>query len=468
MAIILITCGTVVLLGYAAYIGQEYYSFKRDTADQLSTISKMIAANSTAALAFRNAADAEEILSSLRVEPHVLQGILFDDKGEILARYSANDSLSRAPESLPEWMGTRFTDGRAAHIEPVVLDNRPLGMLYLQLDMSVIYERFILYLGIAGCILAVSFILAFLFSTRMQKNLTTPILDLAGTARIISEQRNFSLRAKKYYEDEIGVLTEAFNKMLVRIEHQNQEIVSFNQDLEKKVAARTKELEMAYQEMEAFSYMVSHDLNAPLRHIDNYVSLYLERQDGKLDEAGKKTLDAISRNARKMRQLIEDLLTFSQLGRKEMTRSKVSMMAMVKEIIAEHEKIASQRSINFKVHKLPIAYADSVTIRQVWDNLISNAIKYSGRTTNSQIEIKSWEKPHEIIYCVADNGVGFDMKDYDKLFNPFQRLHNQSQFEGTGVGLAIVDRIISKHGGKVWAESKHNEGARFYFSLPRT
>lgn len=468
LAVILATSSVVLLLSYSAYFAYEYYSYKKETSDQLSTIGRMIAANSSAALAFDNAPDAEEVLGSLQLESHILAGAIYNESGKVFARYiAASDSTRSIPQTVPEFQGNQFDGTIVSRVEPVMHQGKRLGTLYLVADISIMYARFTLYFIVGALILLISFLVALILSKKLQKTLSQPIMDLASTAHRISENADYSTRVKKRYNDEVGLLTDAFNKMLTQIEHQDQEIKRFNQELEAKVADRTAEIKQAYQEMEAFSYMVSHDLNAPLRHIDSYLEIYFERYGDQLDDGAKKTLSTVMRNARKMKQLIEDLLAFSQLGRKDLERSRIPMLDMVNEIVAEHKKIEITRSIIFDVKILPDAFGDAILIRQVWENLISNAIKYTGQNGEAKVRVGFEMNRDTITYSVEDNGAGFDMKDYSKLFNPFQRLHNQTQFEGTGVGLAIVKRIVNKHGGEVWAESRVNEGATFYFSLPK-
>jgi PAS domain S-box-containing protein len=246
-----------------------------------------------------------------------------------------------------------------------------------------------------------------------------------------------------------------------------EEIRSFNQRLEQKVMERTKELEIANKELEAFSYSVSHDLRAPLRSIHGYMNIFSEEYSGKMDEEAKRLVDIILRNSQKMGQLIDDLLAFSHLGRRELTKGPVSMKDMVSGIWEEQRRLEAGRDINFHLQELPGAHADSVTIRQVWTNLVSNAIKYTRNKERAIIEIGAEEKEDKVTYFVKDNGAGFDMQYYSKLFGVFQRLHSIREFDGTGVGLAIVQRIVTKHGGTVWAEGKVNEGATFYFSLAK-
>jgi len=220
------------------------------------------------------------------------------------------------------------------------------------------------------------------------------------------------------------------------------------------------------QELEAFTYSVSHDLRAPLRSINGYSQVLEEDYSSKLDAEGVRVIHVIMRNAQRMGKLIDDLLEFSRYGKKELSLSEINMMEVVESLVKEHKEFGQNHSIEFQIHPLQNAKGDVDMMRQVWTNLISNAVKYSSKKPVANIEIGSISKNGQVNYFVKDNGVGFDMQYANKLFKVFQRLHKIQDFEGTGVGLAIVGRIISRHGGTVWAEAKANEGATFYFSLP--
>jgi light-regulated signal transduction histidine kinase (bacteriophytochrome) len=226
------------------------------------------------------------------------------------------------------------------------------------------------------------------------------------------------------------------------------------------------QLESTNKELEAFSYSVSHDLKAPLRAIDGFSLMLLEDYKDRIGEDGLGYLETIRGNAQKMALLINDLLTFSQLGRSNVNKTEADMEALAQLVFRENASSEDKKRIRFEVQPLPRVKADATMIHQVWVNLISNAIKFSSKVEEASIEIGSSRQNGEIVYFVKDNGAGFDMKYYDKLFGVFQRLHSASDYPGTGVGLALVQRIIQKHGGRVWAESKENHGTIFYFSIP--
>ncbi|HKZ68197.1 MAG TPA: PAS domain S-box protein [Chitinophagaceae bacterium] len=242
----------------------------------------------------------------------------------------------------------------------------------------------------------------------------------------------------------------------------DEQIRQLNADLQ----ANVLQLEITNKELESFSYSVSHDLRAPLRAMNGYSKILEDKYAHALDDEAKRLLGNIRGNAHKMGVLIDDLLAFSRLGRKEVQRSDINMEKIVETALMEIGK-STQHDAAIKINPLLNANADYSLLRQVWINLISNAVKYSGKKEQPEIVIGSTDSEAEITYYIKDNGSGFDMKYADKLFGVFQRLHNPDEFEGTGVGLAVVHRIITKHGGRIWADAKVNEGATFYFAIPK-
>lgn len=226
------------------------------------------------------------------------------------------------------------------------------------------------------------------------------------------------------------------------------------------------EIHQLNKELESYTYSVSHDLRAPLRSIDGYSQILKEDYNDKLDDEGRRVISVIMNNARRMGKLIDDLLDFSRMGRKEIHKSEMNVDELVRTVIGE--LIEPKNGKNVDIHVLPLGQVkgDIDMIKQVWVNLISNAIKYSGLREDPKIEIGSYVEKGTHCFYVKDNGVGFNMDYKEKLFGVFQRLHKANEFEGTGVGLALVKRIVTRHGGSIWAEAKLNEGATFYFSLP--
>jgi len=227
-------------------------------------------------------------------------------------------------------------------------------------------------------------------------------------------------------------------------------------------------LEMTNKELEAFSYSVSHDLRAPLRHISGFIGLLGISAAGKLDARQQGQIAAIADSAKKMGRLIDDLLDFSRMGRAEMRHTAVDLNAVLREAIRCLGPETQGRKISWKTEVLPPAQADPAMMHQVFANLLSNAVKYTRTREAAEITVGARDTPPDIVLFVRDNGVGFDMRYADKLFGVFQRLHRADEFEGTGIGLANVRRIVARHGGRTWAEGKEGEGATFYFSLPKS
>ena len=231
---------------------------------------------------------------------------------------------------------------------------------------------------------------------------------------------------------------------------------------------RNQELLAANRELEAFSYSVSHDLRAPVRHIDSFVEMVREETQSCLTDNGRRCLDVISGAAKQMSRLIEGLLAFSRLGRADIRRSTIELGELVQEVLQEMQRDTQDRSIAWEIAPLPEVRADRALLKVVWTNLISNAIKYTRQRQQAQIRIGWTDRPGEFEFFVRDNGAGFDMRHQGKLFEVFHRLHHADEFEGTGIGLANVRRIVTRHGGRTWAEGKVGEGATFYFALPKS
>ena len=246
-----------------------------------------------------------------------------------------------------------------------------------------------------------------------------------------------------------------------------QEILKLNAELEQRVLERTAKFERSNKELEAFSYSVSHDLRAPLRAIDGFTRVLSTEHASSLSEEGQRICSIVCESVEKMGRLIDDLLAFSRIGRTELRLLQVDMAAMASSVFEELTTPQSRQRIDFQLGPLPPAFADATLIRQTWTNLLDNAIKFSSKRERAVIRVTGEERQDENVYTVRDNGAGFEMKYAGKLFGVFQRLHNARDFQGTGVGLAIVEGVMSRHGGRVWAEGAPDRGAEFGFALPR-
>jgi PAS domain S-box-containing protein len=252
-------------------------------------------------------------------------------------------------------------------------------------------------------------------------------------------------------------------------EHKQAELAirKFNEELEELVRMRTLELESANKELETFSYSVSHDLRAPLRHLDGFLSLLTKRSYAMLDDQAKHYVDQTLEASRRMGQLIDDLLQFSRLGRAEIHKMPVDLNEIVEQVRKELEPEARDRQVVWKLGVLPNLPADEGMLRQVLENLIGNALKFTRQRPVAEIEIGSEPGPNgEVVIFVRDNGAGFDAQYYNKMFQIFQRLHSEREFEGTGIGLAIARRVVERHGGRIWAEGIVDKGAIYHFALP--
>ena len=255
-------------------------------------------------------------------------------------------------------------------------------------------------------------------------------------------------------------------RLFQNLSEEKATVSQFNRELERRVIERTAQLEAANKELEAFSYSVSHDLRTPLRAIDGFSHILLDDYADKLDDEGKRLLNVVRDNTSRMGQLIDDILKFSRTSRLEMSFSAIDLEKLAREVCEELQSSVASDKLQIEIEPIPPAEGDRAMMRQVFINLLSNAIKFSRVREPARIKVGGSIEGNEVIYYVKDNGVGFDMQYVDRLFGVFQRLHAVNEFEGTGIGLAIVKRIITRHGGRVWAEGKLNEGATLYFALP--
>jgi len=471
-AILLLISGLVLLLTTAAFVTYEVVTLRQTIQDHLATRSRILAANSTAALAFANAADATELLAALKYDPHMIAAALYDQNGLVLATFpaAAGDLVPAAPQ--PD--GSRFEPGRLVAFTPVAEgENQRLGTLYIASDTKAMSDALRLSGIIAIVVLAIAMLAAFALATALQGRISEPILALVDTAAAVSTRRDYSVRAPKFGEDELGKLADAFNEMLGRIEEQKKELQQHALGLEQRVAERTGELEKraaelqaANAELDAFAYSVSHDLRAPLRSIDGFSQVVLEDYAAQLGDAGRDALQRVRAASQRMATLIDDLLKLARVTRAEMRTERVDLSGMAREIVLDIQRATPERAVEFAIAPGLEADGDSRLLRVVLDNLLRNGWKYTGKQPQPRVEFTAQNENGGRVFVIKDNGAGFDMRYADKLFGVFQRLHSATEFEGTGVGLALCKTIVSRHGGTIWAESEPDKGATFYFTVP--
>lgn len=281
------------------------------------------------------------------------------------------------------------------------------------------------------------------------------------TIRPVGAIGNYWASRRQPRPEEVSLLQALADSTSVAMEN-----VQLYAELEQKVLDRTARLLAANEELEAFSYSVSHDLRAPLRHIAGYVEMLHAEAAAKLTPEGRRFIEIIAKSATGMGRLIDDLLRFSHMGRTELVRGRVGLNALVAEVMRELQSDTEKRTVFWETEDLPEVEGDRALLKQVWINLLSNAVKYTNKVDRAEICIKAVRLDEEWQFSVADNGAGFDSRYAGKLFGVFQRLHRADQFEGTGIGLANVRRIVNRHGGRVWAEGEIDKGATFYFTLP--
>lgn len=614
LAGVLLTSLAALLVAGSAMLVYDLRSYHTARVNDLTTQAEIIGRASAAALQFEDRKFAGENLSLLKVRPKVEAAAIYTSSGSLFASYLGTGILR---DVLPKSPGADGAEVKGETLEiyrRVIENGESLGTVYLR-EHYEFRERLWGYIGIVLAVSTLALAVSLLLSSWLQANVTRPILDVTGVARRVVENRDFSLRATKSTDDEIGFLVGAFNDMLAEISHQTEalkasnralegqiaerneaeralrdserrnrtlvdattsvvwtadperrfavtqaawalytgqseddylgagwvrafhaddramlkerwnsaveggapldcelrlwhapsaayrfvslraaavlgdtgkvmewigtvtdiderkraqeEILALNAELEERVRRRTVELEATNKELESFSYSVSHDLRAPLRAIDGYSKMVEEDYGDKFDEEGKRMLGIVREEAVKMGRLIDDLLSFSKLSRKSMDETAdIDMTALAKSVAEELLRDQDVSRIRLDIWPLPPAKGDNALFRQVWVNLLSNALKYSSSKPHAEILVTGEASNGEVTYRIQDNGAGFDMKYAGKLFGVFQRLHKAEEFEGTGVGLAIVHRVVTRHGGSVRADSRPGEGATFYFTLP--
>lgn len=438
--------------------------FERRLTNDMVVLADIIGSNSRAALAFNDPATATGILSALRAKQRIVQATLYDEHGRRFAVYErAGNARPTTPVREDEIGMTR--DGHFALERNILLDERHIGRIRLVADLKEWDESLRNYVTVFVLLALLTVGLTFTGAIFLQRLVTAPISHLAETAREVSRRRDYGIRAKKTTGDELGVLVGGFNEMLREIQRRDAELLKSHSLLEQRVAERTAQLESTNKELEAFSYSVSHDLRAPLRAIDGFSQMLLEDYAEQLDAAGRDSLQRVRTAAHRMGTLIDDMLKLSRVTRSDLKPEQVNLSALAQEIAQDLRRQDPERGVDFAITAELRAHGDPRLLRIAMQNLLENAWKFTRGRDHTRIAFGMVQHEGEPAYFVRDNGAGFDMAYASKLFGAFQRLHDAREFPGTGIGLATVQRVIHRHGGRIWAEGAVGQGATFYFTL---
>ena len=465
----MVASGTALILACLLLMAYDFVTFRATMLGNRTVQAQIVGSNTVSALTFDDPATAGRTLAALRAEPHIEGAGLYRPDGRIFATYLRSPDI--APLVLPDTHSNRLEshayDGlQTLHVTRRVLqDGVLMGLVYIRSDLQEVRDRLTGYGAIVAAVLLIAILAAQVVGRIAMRSISTPIAELASLATSLSTDRDYSVRATAAGHGELAVLVSAFNEMLTQIQARDRSLQDSHALLEHRVQERTEALDASNKELEAFCYSVSHDLRSPLRSIDGFSQALLEDLGDTLDATSTDHLGRIRAATQRMGTLIDDLLNLSRISRTELTSKPVDLGALARTVADDCAATHPDRRVTVVLGDCPGAMGDPRLLRQVFENLIGNAWKFTSKQPEARVEIGALAKDGQIVYFVKDNGAGFDPAYADRLFGVFQRLHAMTEFPGTGVGLAIVERIIRRHGGRIWADAAVGEGATFYFTL---
>ncbi len=467
----LVVCGTALLLAYVSFVMYDLYTLRQTLRADLDTEAQIIGSNCEAALMFDDPQAAQTTLAALRGSPHVLAATVFTEDHQPFATYARKDSgnimLSSRLQQGEVSGYWSLGDQQILYGRLIESQGKVIGSVYILAETTDVAHRARQFGLLSAGILIICFIVALLATSTIRNLISKPLSALAQTATIVSRDKDYSVRAESPGgKDELSLLITSFNEMLEQIQQRDHALEDSRRGLEKKVRERTAELQAANQELEAFSYSVAHDLRGPLQQITNLAFLMESSSEIPTHSDTSKLVSRVKEGTWRMSKLIDDLLNLSRAASSPLHYAPIDMTRMAESILERLVADKGDRTVEISVSPGAHAIADEGLILVVLENLIGNAWKYSSKRDPAKIEFGFREAADEVVFFVQDNGIGFNPNYGDRLFRPFQRLHSHVDFPGTGVGLATVQRIVTRHGGRVWAEANTDQGAKFSFSLP--
>lgn len=476
--LILMLCGTsffCLFVASVAFILYDRFAYTKGMTHEVTLTARLMASHIAEAVQADDVGRVHDMINRLGLDSSIESACVRSSASRLTVMYSRQRVQPREMAGKPipgvecrveENFITTMSSGYLDVIQPILLQNSTkVGELHLRVSLRELSQRFRAFSVVMLLIVLLASMIAVALSSRLQAFISQPILDLANTAYTITRFKDYSLRATSDREDELGQLVHAFNSMLDTIELQNRALLHANEHLEDEVTRRTDELRATNRELEAFTYSVSHDLRSPLRSVDGFSAALVEDFGDRLDDTGKDYIHRIRSASQRMGNLIDSLLSLSRVSRQEMQYLSVDLAEIANEIVDGLRATFPAQPVRFDCPDTLVATGDPDLLRIVLENLIGNAWKYSAKTSQPVVSVSSYDRNGDTVYAVRDNGAGFDMKYVDKLFGPFQRLHHDKEFEGLGIGLATVARIVHRHGGEIWAEGQVGQGAAFYFTL---
>lgn len=470
MRMTLAVSGIALLLAYVSFLIYDLYSLRQELITALSTEANIVGANCVTALLFDDRTAAQNTLAALRNSPQIRAAVIVRPDGTEFARYLRTPSTQfELTNRLALTQTQRYwTKGPDIFLgSRIQFQGGWVGTVYLLAETGDVARRAERFGLISAGMLLLCFAIALLSTSTVRHLVSDPLTGLAHTAQIVTREKDYSVRAKlPASSDELSFLVQSFNEMLDQIQARDRALESTRSELELRVEERTAELSATNKELESFSYSVAHDLRGPLQHINNIAFLLQHSTSEKLNPEARLLVERLLEGSRRMSLLIDDLLNLSRASSHPLHRTPIDLSHIAETITARLQAETNHRHVNFVIARGAHVFADEGLMEVVLENLLGNAWKYTSKVESAEIDFGYTEEEIGTIYFVRDNGAGFNPRYADRLFRPFQRLHSQSEFTGTGVGLATAYRIITRHGGKIWARGNVDQGATFYFTLP--
>lgn len=458
-----------LILACVSFLLYDALSFRENLIHSLQTEAQIIGSNSVSALLFDDRDAAKNTLAALNHAPMVVSAVILKPDGSQFAAYSVDGTkaVPDTPELKSSVAESHWTRGSRILLgSRIQFQGNDVGSVYILATTSEVWQHVRRYVLIAAFVLLLSLGIALLLTTSLRRMISDPVAALAKTARLVTIEKDYSLRAPETETgDEIAVLMTSFNEMIEQVQTRDRALSASRDLLEQRVAERTAELQEANRELESFSYSVAHDLRGPLDTLGNTTYLLAHSDISRLDERARELLGILPRTTAQMSALIDDLLNLSRSKSAELHREVVDLATIARTVIEDLAEANPARHVTIEIVDKAPAIADKGLMRVVLQNLIGNAWKYTTRTPDPRMAFGTMERDGATIYFVRDNGAGFNEKLKERLFVPFQRLHSSEEFEGTGIGLATVQRIITRHAGTIWAEAEPGVGATFFFTL---